>query len=101
LISPIVSVVPSLTILLFRKIEYGEFGSCGALAITFTILFFSVPQSAGLTIVILSAAEAFALLSPTIIVFSPAIASFTISDTLTAKVHDFLTINPLENNFTH
>ena len=100
LISPIVSVVPSETMLLLRKILYGEFGSCGALAITFTTLFFSVPSVAGLTILMLSVAAALFVL-PTMIVFSPAIDSLMISDTLTAKVHCLLIINPLENNFTH
>lgn len=98
--SHIVSVVHCDTILLLRKTLYGEFGNCGASAMTLTTLFFSVPSGAGLIILMFCALAAALLVSPTMMVFSPSIDSLIISDTLTANVHDVLTINHLENNFT-
>ncbi|MEI8091471.1 MAG: hypothetical protein WCG98_04495 [bacterium] len=100
LISHILSVVPWLTMLLLRKISYGEFGSVGELAITFTTLFFSTPLSAGDATVTVSVVASLWTL-PTMIVFSPWTDSFIISETLTANVHSFLIINPLENSLTH
>lgn len=85
--------------MLFTKIWYGALGNVGALAMTFAILFFSIPPAIGEMIVIVSAAVCVSV-DPTITVFLPTIVSLMMSDTLIVKVHDFFMDNLLENSFT-
>jgi len=80
-------------------ISYGAFGKVGAAAITFAMLFFSIPPGTGEINVIVSVIVVGAVV-PTITVFCPIILSLIISETFIVNVHDFLIVSPLENNFT-
>jgi len=92
-------VIPCDTKLLLIYISYGALGNDGAVAITLTILFFSIPPAIGEMSVIVSAAVV-SVVVPTITVFCHSMVSLMISETLMVNVHDFLIASPLENNLT-